>query len=311
MKLETYSRGHLEGMMAVYNAVTEGERHIASLDPELFIELVEEKSYFDSEGLFVAFEAGGVVGWVHACVAAGTEPWNDAEKMVPRVGMLIFPRERLDVGKVLVEAATHWLEEQGDHKELLAMNPLAGYPFYRGLWMGGEPVCPSSLPQLQVALEVGGYKNAIESVFMVVEMDEKPREEEARVAVEFEEEEAPMAHEPMRESWIGFEPKRIRAFIGGEEVGSVWWVMLPHVASRLGTPCANIFGMGVGNDYQRQRIGSGLVSRVLTRGYAAGARFASLGTQVWNVPAHGTYSRFGFRPECILVGRARKREQED
>ena len=34
-----------------------------------------------------------------------------------------------------------------------------------------------------------------------------------------------------------------------------------------------------------------------------GARFASVGTQLWNAPAHATYAKFGFRPYCVVVGR--------
>lgn len=308
--LEAYDRRLLEGMVRAYNAETDGERHIAPLGPELFVALVEGKSRFDPEGLLVAVEGGEVIGWVHACVTVGTEPWNDVENEKLCIRMLIFPRERLEVGKGLVEAATRWLEEQGDQKEMLAMNPLSGYPFYRGLWMGGEPMLPATLPHLQVALEVGGYKNSVESLFMVAEMEERPDEMEARIELEFEEGTASTVHEPMRESWIGFEPMQIRARIEGAEVGSVGWVLLPHVAARLGAPCANIWSLGVGSDYQRQGIGSALVSQVLTRAYAAGARFASLGTQMWNVPAHGTYAKLGFKPECIMIGRTRKREAE-
>jgi|APSaa5957512622_1039677.scaffolds.fasta_scaffold23415_2 GNAT superfamily N-acetyltransferase len=305
--LETYDRRLLDGMVRVYNRETDGERHIAPLDPVLFIVLVEGKSRFDPEGLFVAVEQREVIGWVHACVTTGTEPWNDVVEEKLRIRMLIFPRERLEVGRALVEAATRWLEGKGEQEEMLALHPLSGYPFYRGLWMGGEPMLPVTLPHLQVALEVGGYKNSFESLFMVAEMRGMPDEIEARVALEFEEGAAPMKHEPMQESWSGFEPMRIRALIGGKEKGHVGWAMLPHVAARLGAPCVSIWSLGVSGDYQRQGIGAALVSRVLVRAYAAGARFASLGTQMWNVPAHRTYAKLGFKPECIMVGRTRKR----
>jgi GNAT superfamily N-acetyltransferase len=300
--IETYDRTHLEGMTALYNAETAFEPHIAPLSPERFVELVEKKSYFDPAGLFVATEAGHVVGWVHACVAAGSEGGHDPQRQVPRIRMLIFPRDRLKVGSALVAEATAWLRHTGD-RELEAMHAKAGYPFYRGLWLGGEPMAPATMPHVQVALEVGGYKNTQESLFMTGEMASLPKELAAEVAVEFVESTATMKHEPMRESWIGFEPRRILALVGGEEAGSIGWVILPHVAGRLGALCMNIWSLGVREAHRRKGIATALISRAMVQSYALGARFTSVGTQIWNAPAHATYTRLGFRPHCVLVGR--------
>lgn len=300
-RIETYDRNHLEGMTGLYNSETEFERHIAPLDPERFIELVEEKSYFVPTGLFVALEHGNVVGWVHACVAAGSEGGHDPTNKVPRIRMLIYPPSRLKVGKALVAQATKWLKQSG-RDELLAMHARAGYPFYRGLWMGGEPMCPVTLPHVHLAFEVGGYKNTQESIFMVAEMPSPPQEVTARADIELVESPAEMKHEPMRESWIGFEPMRTRALTGEEEVGSIGWVLQPHL-NRLGAPCVNIWSLGVKEEHRRKGIASALVSRVMARAYGMGARSASVGTQLWNAGAHATYGKLGFRPYCIVVGR--------
>ena len=208
------------------------------------MELVEQKSYFDPTGLFVAIESGHVVGWIHACIAPASEPHHDPENPIPRIRMLIYPRDRLKVGHALVAEATAWLKHSPQARSIerpfLAMHAQAGYPLYRGLWLGGEPMCPATMPHVQLAFEVGGYKTTQESVFMVREMDSPPRERRAEVDVEFVESVAEMKQEPMRESWIGFEPMCIQALVRGEEVGSIGWVMLPHVADRLGAPCMNI-----------------------------------------------------------------------
>jgi GNAT superfamily N-acetyltransferase len=112
-----------------------------------------------------------------------------------------------------------------------------------------------------------------------------------------------MRHEPMRESWIGFEPQGIRARIDGEPAGNIGFVLLSHVAERLGAPCVNIWSLGVPDAHRRRGIATALVSRALSRGYAMGARFASVGTQLWNAPAHASYAKLGFQPHCVLVGR--------
>jgi GNAT superfamily N-acetyltransferase len=113
-----------------------------------------------------------------------------------------------------------------------------------------------------------------------------------------------MRHEGMRESWIGFEPMGIRARVHGEPAGNISWVLIPHVTERLGAPCMNIWSLGVPEAYRRRGIASALVSRAMARAYALGARFGSVGTQLWNAPAHATYARLGFRPHCVLVGRS-------
>jgi GNAT superfamily N-acetyltransferase len=298
----TYDRNYLEGMVEAYNAETEGEALIAPLTPQLFLELVEAKSYFDPGGLFVAIEDGNILGWVHACVAPGSEPGHDPARGFARIRMLVYPQDRFRVGAALVAEATQWLREKGQ-TELEAMHAKAGYPFYRGLWLGGEPMCPATMPHLQLAFEVAGYKNTQESIAMLAEMPFAPEELAPELPIDLVESPAEMAHEPMRESWVGFEPIRIRALLDDEEVGAIGCVLLPHVGPRLGAPCMNIWSLGVSEKYRRKGIGSALISRTMTLGYALGAKFASVGTQLWNAPAHAAYAKLGFRPYCILVGR--------
>lgn len=139
---------------------------------------------------------------------------------------------------------------------------------------------------------------------MAIEMDRPPKETRADVTLEFVESEAGMAHDPMRESWIGFKPMRTQALMGDENVGSIAWVILPHVADRLGAPCVNIWGMGVQEKHRRKGIATALVSRTMLRSYGLGARFASVGTQLWNAPAHATYAKLGFSPRQIVMGRS-------
>lgn len=300
--LATYDRSSLDGICACFNSETAFEPHIALLTPDRFIQLVESKSSFDPAGLFVARERGAVIGWIHACVAAGSEPGHRPEDRVPRIRMLIFPRARLAVGGALVRSATDWLKQTGQ-KELWALHARHGYPFYRGLWMGGEPMAPVTLPHVQLALEVGGYKVTQESIFMTAAMPSPPGQIVADAKLEMDEAPAAMRHEPMRESWIGFEPMRTRAMVGEEEVGGISWVVQPHLADRLGAPCMNIWGLGVKESYRRKRIASALIAHAMRSSYRRGARFASVGTQLWNAPAHATYARFGYVPHTLLVGR--------
>jgi GNAT superfamily N-acetyltransferase len=301
-QIETYHHNHLEGITALYNTETAFEPHIAPFTPDRFIQLVEQKSYFDPQGLLVALAAGRVVGWVHACVAAGSERGHDPAKKVPRIRMLIFPRDRLKVGNALVAEATAWLKQTGQ-TSIEALHARTGYPFYRGLWAGGEPMGPSSLPHMHVALETNGYKNTQESIFMVAEMPVPPPVPPATIPLELVTAAAEMHHEPMRESWIGFAPMRTRALHNGEEVGNIGWVIQPYL-DRLGAACMNIWGLGVKEPHRRQGIAVTLVAQAMHLSHAQGARFASVGTQLWNAPAHATYAKWGYRPYALVIGRA-------
>ena len=300
--IETYDVRHLEGMVALYNAETAFEPHITPLDAETFEGLVAAKSYFDPSGLFVAVEKGEVVGWAHACVSGGTESYHAPDLRAAHIRMLLYPREHLDIGAALVSETTAWLKRSG-LGELGAMHNKHGYPFYRGLWLGGEPMGAPVLPHVQLALEVGGYKLSEESVFMVAELTAPPPEAQAASPLEYRAFPAAMEREAMRESWIGFEPMVMGAMADGAEVGRIGWVVLPQVAARLGSPCVNIWTLGVREEHRREGIGTALASRALRRGYELGARFASVGTQLSNAPAHGTYAKLGFAPYCVMVGR--------
>lgn len=302
LAIECYQRSHLEGMLSVYHQETAFEPHIARLSCETFIELVEAKRHFDPGGLLVAVERGQVVGWVHACVAPGSEPHHDPNQRVPQVRMLLFPRDRLRVGAALVVEATRWLR-RASSGPLLALHAQHGYPFYRGLWLGGEPMGPATMPHVQLALAVAGYQNTQESVFMTATIGPPLTSPFPAAPVELAEGPAELRHEGMRESWAGFVPMRTRALMGGEEVGSIGWVVIPQVRDTLGAPAVNIWSLGVAQERRRQGIASRLVAHALARGYEQGARFASVGTQLWNAPAHATYAKLGFSPHCVVVGR--------
>ncbi len=302
-RVVTYEPGLLGGMCSVYNEETAREPHIAAMTPERFGELVSAKPWFDPTGLLVAVSGGQVLGWVHACLAPGSEPWQDPDAPVARIRMLLFPRDRLEVGEALVAEAVAWLSAAG-WTEIEAMDAKAGYPFYRGLWMGGEPMCPATLPHVQAVLEVAQFTTRQTSLFMVAELA-GASDVPLPGGLELVESPAHMAHEPMRQSWVGFRPMWMRAMQGTEEVGAVGWALLPQVAEKLGAPCVSIWALSVKEDHRRRGIATALVSRALRRATSLGARFASVGTQLWNRPAQATYARLGFRPYCILVGRTR------
>lgn len=301
LEIEPFRADDLERLCDLYNHQARDIGHIAPLSPDVFERLVVDKPAFDGQGLLVAREGGTAVGWVHAVVAAGSEVYQDANQKVARIRMLVFEPTRLDVGAALVTGAHAYLSGRG-HTQIEAFHARAGYPFYRGLWMGGEPMAPVTLPHVHMALAVAGYRVSQQSVFMTSTFDTASAVHRRAAGLTLDDRPTTMAHEPMRESWIGFEPRSVEARLEGQTAGSVHWVMLPQVATKLGAPCVNIWGLGVESVFRGRGIASDLIGHVLARGYERGARHASVATQLWNHPAHATYVRAGFRPHTVLHG---------
>ncbi len=302
LTIDTYDRRHLEAMIDLYNRLTAHEPHIAELTPQLFVDLIEPRSYFDPAGLFVARRDGDVVGWAHASIAHGTEIWHDPVPTHAHIDLLIFPREDLPVGRALVARAVEWLKPRG-HKTIEGIGAVHGYPFYRGLWVGGERINPVSLPQLHLALASEGFVVQGEGSLKTMTLRQRPKLLPAAVEVEYHESPLEMKHETIRDSWRGFEPMVIKAIVDGKEVGTIGWVLLPYHASRMGAPGVSIYMLHVADSQRRKGIGAALISRALGLAYARGARFASVGTQIDNVAANVTYEKLGMHTHQLVSSR--------
>lgn len=289
-------------MIDLYNEQADMEPYIAPLSPELFTKLVEAKSYFDSKGVFVAIEQGRVVGWCHACVSRSTELWMNPEPTHASIEMLVYKPELLHVGLGLVEAAVNWLRPTG-HDAIQAINCAYGYPFYRGLYIGGERLCPTTLPHVHLALSLSGFEVSAYGSVKVAKLDSPPKILEAKIELEYRDEPLKMEHEATRQSWVGFEPRAISVLRDGKTVGVIGWVLLPYHAPKLGCPCVNIYAMSVNQSQRRQGIGAALVSRVFALGYERGARIATVGTEMDNLAAHQTYHKMGMFVHCLVLDR--------
>ena len=119
--------------------------------------------------------------------------------------------------------------------------------------------------------------------------------------IELVEEVAAAPHDANGESWTGFEPMHARAVVGTQDAGAIGWV-LPQAAERLGAPCVNIWRLSVKEPFRQRGFASALMACALRRGRAQGARHASVGTQLWNAPAHATCARVRLRAAHTHVG---------
>jgi len=310
LQIETYDPRFAQECCDLYNQQTVNEPHIVRLTPQRFDALVAAKPYFDPRGFLLARLGGRTLGWVHACLA----PLTDAPRLdpppLPRIQMLLFPLDRPAMGLELVRQATLYLQRQSPQTPT-ARHPTRGYPFYRGLWMGGEPQLPITLSHVQMVLEASGYEESHQDLMMVLRTDTRPRVFEANGRVDFTCEPLKMHHEVMLHSWAGFEPQSIHAHVHGEWAGTIGWVLVPQTAERLGVASVNIYTLGVSSGQRRKGIGSALVSRAMAAGFDLGAREFNVCTQVWNAPAQATYGKCGLRPYIIVNGRTLKQASAD
>jgi GNAT superfamily N-acetyltransferase len=301
LSLGAYRDSDLPIMCRLYHTQAAALPHVAPLEPDDFHRHIAAKQYFDPEGVLVARNGGNVLGWIHACVAPGSEPWHRPEDVAARIRMLVCPPDRLDIAAALIEGAHQYLRATG-HSKIEAFHARAGYPFYRGLWMGGEPMAPVTLPHLLMALSVAGYKATQESVFLTRGPADPPPPRPIESQLAFEDRPSTMVHDAMRASWDGFDPWTTTVRLDSQHAGAVHWVVVPQLAEKLGAPCMNIWGLGVEEKYRGRGIASALIGRALRLGRQRGATHASVGTQLWNMPAHATYVHMGYRPQCVLHG---------
>lgn len=301
--IEAWEPRHREGVCELFNRVTAKEGQIVPLTAERFEKLVERKSYFDPAGLLVAVEAGRVVGWVHGCVVGNTEAMEGPGTPLPRIQMLIHEGDRLREGAALVGEITKYLTARSN-EEVTALHPYRGYPYYRGLWLGGEPQMAMWIGQMQTVLGGCDYALSHQDLFMVGKMESKPSEPAARLeGIEYVSRATELKHEVMAQSWTGFEPRVIQAMVKGEKVAELGWVFIEPAKEKLGAPSMNIYNLWTGEKYRRLGIGSALVGRSLGEAYALGARHMNVCTQMWNAPAQPTYFKHGFVPYGYLCGR--------
>jgi GNAT superfamily N-acetyltransferase len=298
LEIRSYSADLLEGICMSFNRMTVAEPDINPFTPETFAAYIASKSYFDPNGMGIATKGGEIVGWVHACVAGGTETWNSPQPS-PRISMLVFAPDRPDVGGALLEHAGRWL---GDSQSIEALGSGRGYPFYRGLWCGGEPMGLATHPQVQMALEIQGYKTIQQSVLMIA-VNIFAAVHELPVGLTIDDGTLTMS-DRLRESWVGFIPRESIAYWNGEVVGFLHWVVLPGVEQRR-PDCLNIFGLHVDDSVRRRGIATSLIAHTIQRARYLGASRASLCTQLSNRWAQSMYARFGFTPSRLLIGRER------
>lgn len=292
-----YKESLIEELLAVFNRETKDDEFVVSLTPEVFADQISSKPIFSPEGCFLAMEDGKAVGF------ALTSPGADRKRGIadPSVGVvdgLFFPRDRLKIGDALLARCMEYFEQKGDVKTLYGFASFGGYPYWRGLYCGAEPVCLTHYTHAWVAFMAKGFIHHQQALNYLG----TPEPREYRDDLNYAESDLDTSSEWARQSWKGHRPRVITAKRDGVPVGYIGYVELPYLSEYRQKSIAGIYGMQVYPEYRRQGIATSLINYLFNNAHESGIKEILVGTTVQNTAARRTYEKGGMRPIAFRTG---------
>ncbi|GCE15744.1 GNAT family N-acetyltransferase [Tengunoibacter tsumagoiensis] len=299
LRIEAYTSSQKEAVVRIFRDLTASFPYVAELTEALFEERVVHKFFFDPQGLLIGYRGDRALGLFHGTFAPPQSNDHELDKTRGNIRLLLFPPEDPGLGTALLEQGMSYLQAQGA-REILGWSSFAGYPFYKGIYMGTEPVLSASLPHVIVRFVQKGFQLQQHSIFLGRPLDETVSA--MNPDLELKDEPLHFGSPWQKESWDGLQPQHIHALIDGEQVGQLIWVLLPDLQSKRGCLVGSIASLSVDERFQRRGIGKALVGAALSRMYASGAREAIVATTQDNTAALHTYYTWGFAEKELLLG---------
>jgi GNAT superfamily N-acetyltransferase len=305
LEILPYTPERAEDVVRVYNRGVVGLPYCATLDAHAFTRLIAPRFFFHPDGLLTAYRGGTPLGYVHATLA----PSADREGEHPEVGTitaLFFPPEDPDVGQRLLGAAERWLALRGVARVNGWGSGATGYPFYRGLLSGLEPVLVENHRTALAAFRAAGYAPYVQSYLLVSDFATPFPETPAAPAAE-------TVISPRRfegrwdaDAWRGHHPLECRASVDGTDAGRLLFATLTRLSEQGGTGVGGIAALGVREPFRRRGVASLMMTRSLNHLFGAGARRCLVACHRTNEAAIATYRKFGFRPAALMVGHEKR-----
>ncbi len=291
----SYEDALAEAIVSVFNAETDRLPFVVPLTGTLFREQIAAKSLFDPEGCSVAMANGKAVGFALACQVKSerVEPGN----IEGAIDGVFCPLSRPDVGHALIRACVQRLQGQGA-EVIWGFASGGGYPFWRGLYCGAEPVCQTVYVQGWAELLRHGFAHHQQSVNYLGE----PREMSYRQDLEYVVEDLELSHPWASDSWRGHRPKELIATLEGSRIGRIGFVDMPFLSDYRGKKVFGIYDFGVEETHRRKRVGSSLFAKLWEITGDLDAREVLVATTVENAPARRIYENAGMRPVGGMSG---------
>jgi ribosomal protein S18 acetylase RimI-like enzyme len=300
LDLRPYAPAIAEDVVAVYNRAIAGWPYCAGLDVDYFTTQIVPRFFFEPEGLIVAYRGGRPVGYVHASGTPSADR-QGIQRDLGSISALFAPTGEPAAAAALLGAAEQWLVAQGATRIVGWGGNAGGYPFYRGLLCGLEPVLPQANAVALEAFRAAGYVPYFTSHLLVADLAAPYPEPSTAIPVDVA---VAARRHPGRwdeDAWRGHSPRECRAAAGGEVAGTLVFAAMPRLSATAGMTLGGIAALGVREPFRRKGIATLLNARALNALYHAGIRRVLVGCRQDNAAALGTYYKFGFRPEATLI----------
>jgi len=287
LEILPYNGDRIGDAVAVFNRETEGESFIVPLTADLFVRQITSKPYFADEGCFLAYEDRRAIG------LALTAPGIDRSSGGPRhdtasVDGLFFPKPRLDVGDALLDKCLTRIRSDAWISTVYGFASYGGYPYWRGLYCGAEPVCLTSHDHVW-SFMARGFVHHQQSMNFLGRAENRPQTGN----LTFEESDLGINGDWSRATWRGHHPKVIRALRDGAVVGRLGYAELPFLSAHRGRRIAGIYSLHVEEALRRRGIASALMDDLYSRVSTNGIEEILVGTTVDNAAARATYEKAG------------------
>lgn len=296
LEIRTLRDGDLDDVLSLYNRGIARNRYSGRLDAATWTEVIAAKPYHTPEAVLIAYEDGVARGYAHLCHGPNAER-TAPDPDVGSVEALFFDLERADVGQALVRAAVE-RHRAGGSRTVYGWSSFSGYPLYRGIFVGLEPMAMVDDRHVAAAFLGAGFDYCQRSVELGIDLAAAADEPAPAVAVEYRAE--PWCSEQPWEAatWLGLSPFRNYATIDGGDVASCLYAIMPVISATYGEPVGCIGGLRTDEAWRRKGIAAFLVGRAFNHMRELGARRITLGTQHDNWAAHATYRRLGMEIEA-------------
>jgi GNAT superfamily N-acetyltransferase len=292
MNITTLSDSNLDDMISLYNGLVVNNPYAGILDSEKWTTVMESKSYYNPQDVLIAYDSKSPRGFVHLCQGPN-EKRTAPDPNLGSIEAIFFDFNEPDVGAQLVTEAIRHHRSQGA-KTILSWSSFSGYPLYRGIFVGLEPMAWKEDQHVLKVFRESGFKQCQHSVLMATSVDGKMGEFTPEAEVMFNKE--PWRSEKTWEAstWVGLQPYQNSATVDGQIVATCLYSLMPAISEKYGAPVGCIGGLGTQERWRRKGIASYLVGKAIDHMIELGAQRITVGTQIDNFAAHATYRRFGF-----------------
>src|SRR5262249_20151309 len=161
----------------------------------------------------------------------------------------------------LLAAAERWALGRGAERLIGWGSGATGYPFYRGLLGGLEPVLIEGTSPALGVLRAAGYAPDVASYLLGAPHGRAARAAAGGGAGEVTVEPRAFAERWDVDAWRGHQPLVARARVEGREVGALLFAAMPRLSEQRGAGIGGIAALRVDEPFRRRGIASLLTAR--------------------------------------------------